>query len=605
MHCTSPPLFALISRLCRTIPAPPKRFSSTIAPLVPSVLPGGIPFWGCKEQKIAVSQDTTVTSTHQNTALNPNRLFAGAMADDPHNTSDISDHSSTATTKEDAETTAARRELKQTSISEKAGQPSPSQDDKSASDDDAPTDKPPARRPTPPIIFGVPDDEALKEQISSPKKKRAHAELDENKDVAEAPLEDTAMDKTDTMTTTTTLNRTDRSEPEKKRPRDRQASASAAKSGQEEVEPLSASASPRSSMEHTTESKGSAASTSFTIKSDPKPQTASSGFASSGFAKLGALTSSPFGSFGGAGAGKPSLFGSANSSGSSFGTVLGGSKPAGATSPPKLSFGAAAAASPFSELNGQGGGSVFKSNSAFGNAFGGSALSGGARLSNFGGGKPPGGAIKSDKPARPFGAPESDAEDNCGKEEDDADEEKEDANGSDDEEKDAEREDSKTTEEKKKLRLHKIVVDDGESAEVTLFSQRAKMYVMEKGVGWKERGAGMLKVNVPRATVEFDDNNQPDPTSFDASVLEDVEDGAGPKNVRLIMRQDHTLRVILNTIVLPAMQFKVTHKLKSATVLFTAFEGGEAKQVQMKLNEANTTSFSQLVEMLKKRLADV
>jgi hypothetical protein len=109
------------------------------------------------------------------------------------------------------------------------------------------------------------------------------------------------------------------------------------------------------------------------------------------------------------------------------------------------------------------------------------------------------------------------------------------------------------------------------------------MYVMEKGVGWKERGAGMLKVNVPKSTVEFDDQGVPDPTSFDASVLEDEEDGGGPKHVRLIMRQDHTLRVILNTVILPAMKLQVTNRLKTSTVLFTAFEEGEGRQVQVKV----------------------
>jgi hypothetical protein len=152
------------------------------------------------------------------------------MADDPHNTSDIE----TGAAKEDAETTAARRELKQTSISEKAGHAQQlSQDDKSASDDDAPQDKAPPRRVTPDITLGPPREEVLREQISSPKKKRAHDELDENKDVAETPLEEGAPPKP--AATGATQSRTDRSEPEKKRPRDRQASASAVKSGQEEV----------------------------------------------------------------------------------------------------------------------------------------------------------------------------------------------------------------------------------------------------------------------------------------------------------------------------------------------------------------------------------
>lgn len=343
-----------------------------------------------------------------------------------------------------------------------------------------------------------------------------------------------------------------------------------------------------------------------------KPQTTStSAFASSGFAKLGASSASPFAAasgaspFASAGAGKPSVFGSAGTA-ASFGSVLGGSTPA---APAKLNFSSTSTASPFaSALNGQtGGGSVFKS-SPFGSTFGGaSALSGGgARLTNFG---KPGEALKSGKPAKPFGAPESDAEES--EKDEDGEEENGEGAGADGEEEN--KDDEKEESERKRLKLHKsesfsrpfimnssgnttytVVVDDGESSEVTLFSQRAKMYVMEKGVGWKERGAGMLKVNVPRATVEFENDGSPDATSFDASVLED-KDYSGPKNVRLIMRQDHTLRVILNTIVLPAMQFKIEKKLKAATVLFTAFENGEAQLVQMKVSFCLMFMINQLI----------
>ena len=153
-------------------------------------------------------------------------------------------------------------------------------------------------------------------------------------------------------------------------------------------------------------------------------------------------------------------------------------------------------------------------------------------------------------------------------------------------------------------------MDDGEGGEVTLLAIRAKMFQMEKGVGWKERGAGMLKVNVPRDCVELDEYGNPDPTTFNASVLDEDEERDGSGNdddeekeeeegeesaaaekkpqgrrhhVRLIMRQDHTLRVILNTVIVPAMMFQLNQKLKAAYVLFTAFEEGEAKQVQMKV----------------------
>ncbi|KAL2159809.1 hypothetical protein VTH06DRAFT_1942 [Thermothelomyces fergusii] len=520
------------------------------------------------------------------------------MADEPQNTSDVSDHTEPRSGGEGGrgDERGAAGAQADDHLGE-AGRDAVqlSQDDKSASEDDGP--RPKTRRITPPSG----SDDALREQISSPKKKRARDELDENKDAAppgETP--DTAA----ANTTTTVQDRTDRSEPEKKRPRDRQASASAVQGGKEEVQPLSAGTSPRSSTEQT-EGKDPAAGTS---KPDQPKQTSAAAFASSGFAKLAASTTSPFGSFG-ASSGKPSLFGS-SSSGTTTSPSPGGPQPAAPSSAPKLSFGAASAVSPFAGLhNGQAGaGSSVLRPSPFASAFGGgggSALSG-PRLS-FG---KPGEALKSDKPAKPFGAPDSDAEDGSGEESNEDEDAKGEASSDDegkedDKDKNKDREDGKgAADDKKKLKLQKVVVDDGEGSETTLFSVRAKMFVMEKGVGWKERGAGMLKVNVPKSTVEPDDSGAPDPSSFDPSALADEQDGKA-RHVRLIMRQDHTLRVILNTVVLPAMKFHVTNRLKASTVLFTAFEDGQARQVQMKMSEANAAAFSQLIEMLKKRLADV
>ncbi|KAL1836811.1 hypothetical protein VTJ49DRAFT_4627 [Mycothermus thermophilus] len=534
------------------------------------------------------------------------------MADDPHNTSDISDVAEpTAPAKEDAETTAARRELKQTSISEKTASGAvrrPQDDDRSGSDEDAPKRKKPARRLTPPTTLNAGREEELKEQVSSPKKKRAHDELDESKDTAETSAQG-STDKAagDSATPGGSQSRTDRSEPEKKRPRDRQASASAVQSGKEEVEPLSASASPRSSLESARPMVSLDASTTINSKpSEPQLKPASAtAFANSAFGKLAASSTSPFGSFGGSG--KPSLFGSSSASSSIFGSTN-TSQSAAPAGPPKLSFGSTSSASPFATAatpaNGQAGGSLFKTSAFASSPFGTASALSGPRL-NFG---KPGEVLKSDKPVKPFGAPDSDAEEKSG---DEGSEEGDDAKGegsSDeaevkDEDKD---ESSRAGEDKKKPKLQKIVVDDGESEEVTLFSVRAKMYVMEKGVGWKERGAGMLKVNVPKATVELDpeQGGAPDPASFDASVLADEKEERR-KHVRLIMRQDHTLRVILNTVLLPAMKFQVMNRLKASTVLFTAFEEGSARQVQVKLSEANANAFYQLVEMLKKRLADV
>ncbi|KAK0718173.1 hypothetical protein B0T26DRAFT_752130 [Lasiosphaeria miniovina] len=540
------------------------------------------------------------------------------MADDPHNTSDISDTIDAAPIKEDAETTAARRELKRTGLSEKdvadASQrdKSSSQDEKSSSDDDdsTPNDNAPPRTATPDADVGDAVSDELKAQVASPKKKRAHDELEEHKDdAADGSSKDASAPSEPVPSAGAAQNRTDRSEPEKKRARDGQAEDQDAKE--------------ESGKEKTSESDDSKKA------EGAKPQTSSkSAFASSGFAKLASQSASPFGALG---SGKPSMFGSSSMGSSSPFSVLGGQKPASGaappTSPPKLTFGSAAAtASPFGGINGKlggsGGGSAF--GSAFGSVLGGRPGGSGASVlkgSRLGGsfGKP-GNTLQSGKPAKPFGAPESDnEEEETAGDEDDASSSKGAGAGSDsDEKKDATAETDKDEsraagsssldDKKKQPRLQKIVVDNGEGSEVTLLTVRAKMFQMEKGVGWKERGAGMLKINVPKASVNVDDNGNVIPDSFDASVLEDEDEGGdseGRKHVRLIMRQDHTLRVILNTVIVPAMTFHLTQKLKSANILFTAFEGSEAKQVQMKMSEANATLFIQQVEMIKKQLADI
>lgn len=96
----------------------------------------------------------------------------------------------------------------------------------------------------------------------------------------------------------------------------------------------------------------------------------------------------------------------------------------------------------------------------------------------------------------------------------------------------------------------------------------------------------MLKINVPEACVEFDDAGVPVPGSFDASGFELDEDegdkaGKGHKVARLILRQDQTHRVILNTAILPTMKFQERASLKSVGIIFTAFEGEDAKPVSI------------------------
>ncbi len=127
-------------------------------------------------------------------------------------------------------------------------------------------------------------------------------------------------------------------------------------------------------------------------------------------------------------------------------------------------------------------------------------------------------------------------------------------------------------------------VEDGEAGEASILQVRGKLYNLNKATKtWKERGAGNLKINVPLSCVDIDeDTGAPLHGSFDASALEDAE----TKVVRLIMRQDATHKVILNTVVIPAMSFQYKEGGSNiAYILFTAIESdGEAVPMQIKVH---------------------
>jgi hypothetical protein len=134
-------------------------------------------------------------------------------------------------------------------------------------------------------------------------------------------------------------------------------------------------------------------------------------------------------------------------------------------------------------------------------------------------------------------------------------------------------------------------VEDGESSEATLLLMRAKLFALaSKETGWKERGVGTLKINVPKSCVNYDENGHPISGTFDLSGLEeeDEEDQDISRVPRLIMRQENTHRVILNTVITRIMEFKDKPTTTAAQVMFTAFEGDqEPKPVQMLLRVSN------------------
>lgn len=309
-------------------------------------------------------------------------------------------------------------------------------------------------------------------------------------------------------------------------------------------------------------------------------QASESSFATSSFGKLSS-GSSPFASLGGSskGTGFASLTGSTLASFASPPTTS--QIPSAPAAAPKLSFGGGNAASPFAGLSkpSNGFGGALSAGSGFGASFGAKPLNSFAAP----GAKP----FQSDRPAKPFGAPGSDHE------EDDSDDAEADTPP---EETERAASPEKDGEEKRKLKLQKskhssysaipisltswvVAVNDGEAGEATVTSVRAKMFYHDKEAGWKERGAGMLKINVPQACVDFEESGAVIPGSFDASALE--ADDADQGVPRLVMRQDQTHRVILNTAIVPAMTFQEKASLKSVSVLFTAFEGTPAKPVSI------------------------
>jgi hypothetical protein len=90
---------------------------------------------------------------------------------------------------------------------------------------------------------------------------------------------------------------------------------------------------------------------------------------------------------------------------------------------------------------------------------------------------------------------------------------------------------------------------------------------------------------VPNSCASFDDEGHAIPGSFDASGLEDEEAASdGPQIARLIMRQENTHRVILNTVILQAMKFEDKPSASTAQIMFTALMGDkEPKPMQMLL----------------------
>jgi hypothetical protein len=365
------------------------------------------------EDKMNHELDVTESTNHD--------LPARTMAEDEQS------EEARAAQKEDPATVAASEELKHTTISDEIATVSrvhpvevrtnPAGDDKDMGDL--------ARVNTPDTDPTDAQDEEMKERLASPKKKRGRDQEEDSKD-----LEEDAVDEPGSSADGSVVNgsRTTRLGPEKKRPRDTSEDYSKTVETASDIKVGLLYAAQRPSAKHISQMQTAVAESakSETTKAEDKttdlpqkrplasettskPQTSASAFASSGFASLSSSTS-PFGSLGT----KPSVFGGRTSSTPSGFAALASAKPAESKSTSTSGFGTLGAkpvagfgfgTGATSGFGGLGSGSVF--GSKLGNGFAGGA---GPKLSSF---AAPGKEteILGTKPAKAFGAPESDEED--------------------------------------------------------------------------------------------------------------------------------------------------------------------------------------------------
>ncbi|KAK2630505.1 hypothetical protein QTJ16_001325 [Diplocarpon rosae] len=540
-----------------------------------------------EEGAFFTSPDLNNSTDHTSDATEPNHESPARTVRIAENEQPVQ----SATHKEDPATIAASEELKHTTISDKATVPRvPESAVQPAGGGEAvaemATASPPELEPTEARY------EKMKDRLSSPKKKRGRDQVEDAKELGDDNVDEAGSSADGSLVNGS---RTTRSGPEKKRHRDTS----------EELPKAAEIATGEAPEMVPTDSKTGDQTTNATSREDSPstpssgpPKTSAAAFAGSGFASLAASTSSPFGSIG---ASKPSIFSSGVQPATSGFGALATAKPPSPTSMSTTSgFGLASGektATGFgfgsgvsAGFGGLASGSVF--GSKLGNGFAGGP---GTKLSSFA--APIGNentTLLSTKPAKAFGAPESDED--AGSDADDS----EGGAASDDESGHVPADD------KKKSRPSRVA--DGEAGEATLLQLRAKLFAIEsKEAGWKERGVGTLKINVPKSCVSYDDYGVPKPGSFDMSGLEDDDDAGsgGPRVARLIMRQENTHRVVLNTAIVRAMEFKDKPSNSTAQIIFTAFEGDkEPKPVNMllKMSEANARIFRAELESVQRKL---
>lgn len=121
-------------------------------------------------------------------------------------------------------------------------------------------------------------------------------------------------------------------------------------------------------------------------------------------------------------------------------------------------------------------------------------------------------------------------------------------------------------------------VETGEEDEDTIFNARVKLYHFEKE--WKEKGTGVLKVNVRQEV-------RSEPPSTEADL--EAGDSAGSElKARIIMRADGVHRVILNSPVFKEMKVGTQdgEPPTGKTMFLTGMEDGKPRLFQIKVRSS-------------------
>jgi Ran-binding protein 3 len=134
-------------------------------------------------------------------------------------------------------------------------------------------------------------------------------------------------------------------------------------------------------------------------------------------------------------------------------------------------------------------------------------------------------------------------------------------------------------------------VETGEEGESTLYSCRAKVFYFDRvSTTWKERGVGILKLNIP---AEEDED-----AGFDQGTRASTEESGtsssrkASRKARLLMRADAVLKVVLNVPIFKGMRVgDESGNLPSGKVVnLTAVEDGKSIMLRIRVGTRHLMS---------------